>query len=126
MMRNDSDVILDDLLSRWHSWARGFQVCPEPGADPMFRNAKSSRGWDSIDDIVETELNSDTMEAIEFEVNEMADPHRSAIHVNARNLACGHLVWSNPRLPRDPAERALVIFEARILLTKRLLRAGIM
>ena len=126
MMQNEIDQILDDLLSRWHSWARGFQVSPETGADPMFRNAKSGRGWDTIDEIVESELTSDTMKAIDFEVSELADPYRSAIHVNARNLASRHAVWSNPRLPSDPAERALVIVEARILLTKRLLRCGIM
>jgi hypothetical protein len=127
MMRNESDMILDDLLSRWHSWARGFQVCPEPGADPMFRNVKSGRrNWDSLDDIIESDLTSATMEAVDFEVGEMPEPGRSAIYANARNLASRHVVWSSPRLPSDPAERAILILEARTVLMRRLLRAGIM
>ena len=126
MMRDDSSVILDDLLSRWHSWAKGFQVCPEPGADPMFRNAKSSRGWDTVGDIIETELESSTMESIDFEVGEMADPHRSAIYCHARNLASKSAVWRSPRLPEDPATRAILVLEARNILTRRLLRCGVM
>lgn len=127
MMRNDSDVILDDLLSRWHDWARGFQISPEAGADPMFRDVKSGRrNWDSLDDIIESDLTASTMKAMDFEVGEMADPYRAAIYVNARNLASGYSVWSNPRLPSDPLERAIVTTEARIILTKRLLRAGVM
>lgn len=126
MMRDDSSQILDDLLSRWHSWAKGFAICPQPSADPMFRNAKSSRGWDTEGEIIDGELNASTMEGLDFEVGEMADPHRSAIYANARNLASRHTVWSSPRLPTDPAERAILVLEARNMLTKRLLRAGIM
>lgn len=126
MMRNDSDVILDDLLSRWHDWARGFQVCPQPGADPMFRNAKSGRGWDSTQEIIESEIDSSTMEAVDFEAGEMPEPHRSAIYAHARNLSCKHAVWRSPRLPEDPQERAIIVLEARTMLMKRLLRAGVM
>lgn len=125
-MRNESELILDDLLSRWHDWCKGAGHITPICADPMFRNAKSSRGWDTVDDIVEGELTADTMKAIDFEVGEIAEPHRSAIYANARNLASRFAVWSSPRLPKDPAERALLVRDARILLTKRLLRAGIM
>jgi hypothetical protein len=126
-MRDETDLILDDLLSRWHSWAKGFQVCPAPSADPMFRNVKSGRrNWDSLDDIIESDLSSSTMEAIDFEVGEMAEPGRSAIYAHARNLASRVAVWTSPRLPADPKERAILILEARTSLMRRLLRAGIM
>jgi hypothetical protein len=126
MMRDDSDAILDDLLSRWHSWAKGFKVCPEPGADPMFRNVKSGRGWDTVGEIIEDELSASTMQAIDFEVGETPEPHRSALYAHARNLASHHAVWSSPRLPKDPAERALLVLEARTMLMRRMFRAGIM
>lgn len=126
MMRNESDLILDDLLSRWHSWCKGAGHITPICADPMFRNAKSGRSWDTTDEIVESELTNDTMKAIDFEVGEIAEPHRSAIYANARNLASRHAVWMSPRLPADPAQRAILVLEARILITKRLLRAGIM
>jgi hypothetical protein len=126
MMRNENDAILDDLLCSWHVWARGFKVCPEPGADPMFRNAKSPRGWDTTQDIIDGEISESTMESIDFEVGEMADPYRSAIYCHARNLASKYAVWSSPRLPQDPKERAILVLEARNMLTRRLLRAGVM
>jgi hypothetical protein len=125
-MQNESDVILDDLLSRWHSWARGFQVCPAPGADPMFRNVKSGRAWETQYEINEQQINDSTMEAIDFQVGEMAEPHRSAVHAHARNLASKHAVWTSPRMPEDPKERAILVLEARTMLTRRLLRAGVM
>jgi hypothetical protein len=133
MMRNDSDVILDDLLSRWHSYCAGERHITGGGADPMFRNAKSGRGWDTVDEIIDDEIASDTMDAITFHVSgdkrghgAMEEPYRTAIYVHARNLACRHPVWSNPRLPTDPKERAIVITQARSILLVRLLRAGVM
>jgi hypothetical protein len=126
MVRDETDNILDDLLSRWHQWAKGFKVCPEPGADPMFRGVKSGRSWDSTAEIIEDELSSSTMEAIDFQVSEMAEPGRTAIYVNARNCYTGRSVWLSPRLPQDPAIRAVILLEARTELIRRLLRAGVM
>lgn len=126
MMHNDSSAILDDLLSRWHSWARSYSPVPTCGADPMFRNAKSAKGWDTTDQVVEDELNDKTMKAIDFQVGEMVDPHRSAIYIHARNCCTGRNVWLSPRLPADPLERARILGEAKGLLTRRLLSAGVM
>jgi hypothetical protein len=133
MMRNDSDVILDDLLSRWHSYCAGERHITGGGADPMFRNVKSGRGWDTVDEIIEDEIASDTMDAITFHVSgdkrghgAMEEPYRSAIYVHARNLASRHAVWNNPRLPADPKARAAVIAQARGELMRRLLLAGVM
>ena len=126
MMVNDSAVILDDLLSRWHSWARGYMPVPTCGADPMFRNAKSGKGWDSTSDVIEDEINGKMMKAIDFHVSEMPDPHRSAIYVLARNLSTGRNVWLNPRLPCDPLGRAQVVGDARTMLIRRLMSAGVM
>lgn len=133
MMRDETDRILDDLLYRWHQWQCGFSICPAPAADPMFRNVKSGRAWDSTAEIIEDELSSSTMEAIDFHVagdkhgqGGMPEPRRSAIYAHARNLASRHTVWSSPRLPTDPQERAVLILEARTDLMRRLLSAGVM
>lgn len=126
MMRDETDAILDDLLARFHHWMDGFRVCPTPGADPMFRGVKSGRHWDTTDQIVDDEVNSGQMEAMEFEVGEMQEPHRTAIYVNARNCYTGRSVWLSPRLPQDPAIRAVILLEARTELIRRLLRAGVM
>jgi hypothetical protein len=71
MMMNDSAHILNDLLSRFHGWAKGYIPVPVCGADPMFRNAKSGKGWDSVSEIIEDDLDGATMRAVEFHVGEM-------------------------------------------------------
>lgn len=125
-MRNEQHEILDSLLSEWHSWARAEPLQPMRCADPMFRNAKSSKGWDSTSDVIEDEIRDKTMKAIDFQVGEMLEPHRSAIYIHARNCCTGRNVWLSPRLPSDPIERGVILLEAKNALMRRLLGAGIM
>jgi hypothetical protein len=133
-MHNDSDAILDDLLSRWHHWQKEK---PLNGVDrlddPAFRDTSTRSGWDSADDIVDGHLNAVTMCAIDFHVSGdgrgqggMEEPYRAAIYVLARNCYTGAKVWLSPRLPKDPIERGVVIMEARNILTRRLIAAGVM
>lgn len=123
---NDSHYILDDLLSRWHSYCRAYRANQQTPRDPVFRDTKSGRGWDSTDEIIEDEINGSMMEAIDFQVSEMKDPHRAAIYALARNLSTGRSVWLSPRLPKDPLARATVVAEARNQITKRLMAVGVM
>jgi hypothetical protein len=123
---NDSAAILDDLLSRWHSHCRAYKANQQTPRDPMFRDTKSGRGWDSTEDIIEDEIHGSMMESIDFQVSEMQDPHRAAIYALARNLSTGRSVWMSPRLPQDPLQRATIVAEARNQITKRLMAVGVM
>lgn len=125
MMHNDSKNILDAILSDWHKWAKGYQHVGGVSSSPMFRDAKTSRGWDTIDEIIDETIDSCRMAAVNFNVMELQPDHRTAIQLNARNLATGLSVWSSPRLPQDPEERAVLLMEARNKLLKRLLAAGV-
>lgn len=126
MMRDDFHDRLDDLLSRWHHWAKGYIPVPTCGADPMFRNAKSSKSWDSTAEVVEDELTNSQMKSVDFHVSEMKDPHRSAIYIHARNCYTGRNVWLSPRLPKDPMERARILVDAKAIIIGKLLSAGVM
>mgnify|MGYP001568630850 CR=1 FL=1 len=132
MMRNESDSILDDLLSRWHSWCRGNKYQNEAAADPAFKGHRSSRQWDTLDEVIESDLTTATMECMDFVIcgdkrgqGGMDEPYRSAIHVNARNCCTGREVWLSPRLPKDREERRLLVLEARNILLRRLISAGV-
>ena len=125
MRRDDHMLALDDILSRWHHHSSGYNPMKAPGADPMFRNAKSGRGWDTGEG-VDDALNNSTMERVDFEVSEMVDPHRTAIHINARNCATGRKVWMSPRLPADPLACAVIVGEARAMLSDRLVNVGVL
>lgn len=125
MMRNETDQILDDLLSRWHAYCRGSRYQNETSADPAFKNHRSSRQWDSLDEVIDSDLTSSTMKAIDFQVSEMQDPYRAAIYVTARNCYTGREVWLSPRLPQDRDLRKALVVEARCMLLKRLIGAGV-
>ncbi len=124
-MKNEIESLLNDLLAQWHRWASGYRHCAGVGTSPMFRDARTSRGWDSVSDIVDSEIDGGTMEAVNFHVNELSPAHRTALQLQARNLYTGASVWSSPRLPQDPQARAMLLGDARSLLLKRLLAAGV-
>ena len=125
-MRDDSKAIFDDVLARWHLWARGYSPLAVVQVDPAFRGEISRSGWDSQDDINDAEINCKIMEAVDFQVSEMLDPHRTAIYFNARNCATGRSVWTSPRLPNDSIERGVIVMEARNQLMSRLISAGVL
>lgn len=125
MMRNESDHILADLLTSWHKWAAGWAGVAAYGSCAMFTAVRSSRQWDSANDVVDGDLHNSQMQAIDFHVGELSPVHRTAIQIRARNLATGASVWSSLRLPQDPEERAVVMLEAMNALTKRLYAAGV-
>lgn len=134
MLMNDSDQILDDLLARWHHWMTGTPINGVDRLDdPAFRDARSRSGWDSSDDVMDREVEKKLMKAIDFHVGGdsrgqggMSDPHRTAIYFLARNCCTGVKVWESVRLPKDPLELGVVIQEARNILTKRLIKAGVL
>ena len=124
-MHNDSKAILDDILGRWHAYCKGYSAMAVVGVDPMFRGEINRSGWDSSDDIMDAAINKKIMEAVDFQVSEMIDPYRTAIHMAARNCYTGVSVWRSPRLPSDPLERGVIVGDARAKLTTRLINVGV-
>lgn len=134
MQMNDTDAILDDILSRWHHWQKEKPINGVDRLDdPVFRDAASRCGWDSAGDIVDRELEAHVMAAVDFHVSGdergeggLDEPYRAAIYCIARNCYTGRKVWMSPRLPQDPMERGVVLLEARNMITRRLMDAGVM
>ena len=124
MMVNDVDNLLNHLLVSWHKWALGYQHVGGINTSPMFRGGKPNKTRDD-DDGVDGALHNSTMAAIDAQVMDMIDIHRTAIQIQARNLVAGVSVWRSPRLPVDPVERHIVLLEARNALLRRLIAAGV-
>jgi len=122
----EAQQTLDQLLSAWHQWAQGYQHVGGINSSPMFRSAKSSRGWDTVDEIVSHEIDGDQMKAIDFHVMQLCDVYRTALQLQARNLATGRNVWNSARIPTDIHQRAEILSSARHGLTVRLRNAGIL
>ena len=123
----DTKNTLDELLADWHIYCKGHSQSGYPGACAMFKDAKSSKQWDSTTDIHEDIAKREAMKAIDFAVFDcMRDPFKAAIIAHAHNLATGHAVWTSPRLPTDRMERIKILNEAVDILTGRLKNAGIL
>lgn len=133
MLMNDPDKILDDLLSRWHGWMREKPVNGVDRLDdPAFRDVQSA-GYDVSDDEADERINAHRMATVDFCVSGdsrgqggLEQPYRTAIYFLARNCYTGRKVWLSKRLPKDPMELGVIICEARNILMRRLMAAGVM
>ena len=125
-MMSDTHEILNSLLCDWHRWAVGYQHVGGINTSPMFREVKNGRQWDSLQDIMDTDLEQSRMEAIDHIIMALEAMHRTALQIQARNLYTGRSVWSSARLPASAEERALVLTSARAVLTMKLQKAGIL
>ena len=119
---------LDDLLSRWHSWAlsdrgvRGFNRKALVVGDCRPRRLQHEGQQDQLD----ADIDTAQCRQVDHEVRQLEDPYRTAIYLDARNLCTGVAVWNSRRLPSDPQERAVIVKAARGYLTVRLQSAGVM
>jgi len=121
------EASLDDILSRWHHWAS--TACMVRGFAPLAAgcwNYRASRQYDDANGALDGDLEDSTMAVVDFQVSEMRDPWRAAIHAHARNLNIGRSVWRSPRLPEDRQVRADLVREACCMLAKRLTTAGVL
>jgi hypothetical protein len=125
-MMNDSAEILNSLLCDWHRWAKGYQHVGGINTSPMFREVKSGRQWDTVDEIISSDLVHSQMEALDSIIMQLRDVYRTSLQLQARNLHTGYAVWTSARLPADPLERATILGEARAELTVKLQNAGVL
>lgn len=123
---HDHNAILDDLLARWHAWGKHYNpVRGYPSADCACREARISRQYDYENGAMDAEVDNFIMKAIDFQVSEMADPHRACIYILARNCYTGREVRLSNRVPSDKQQRVNLAIEARNLLLKRLISSGV-
>ena len=125
-MTNDTAETMNTLLADWHRWAIGYKYVGGIGSSPMYRQVKPSRGWDTVDEIIDSDVHHGQMEAIDHAIMALADVHRTALQIQARNLHTGVSVWVSARLPQDVEARAVLLASAREELLQRLQDMGVM
>ena len=125
-MMNDSYEILNSMLAEWHAWAKGYQHAAGISSSPMFRECKGGRHWDTLSEIIDSDLENSRMEAIDAIIMALCDVYRTSLQIQARNLHTGRSVWTSARLPQDMGERNQILAEARQALSGKLRDAGIL
>lgn len=124
---DESAQILDDLLCRWCNWSRPVSVGRGwQHTSVGLGQYRTSRQYDDTNGALDADIEHVRLKAVDHQIQEMADPWRTAIHAEGRRLVVGVDVFSSPRLPVDPDSRRQVIAHARSLLVGRLQRAGVM
>lgn len=123
MNATDQSAILDDLLCQWCAWAQGEQsgrgFSNSAAGFSLYRASRQH----NVDDLY-VEVDKSMMKTIDFQVSQMQDPYRAAIHMNAKNLAAGRDVFKSPRVPTG-IEGANILRTARATLILRLVDAGV-
>ena len=125
-MTPETQASLDDLLIRWHVWASSAKLvrgwAPKALVCGEYR---VSRQYDDWNGALDEALENAQMRAVDFQVSEMAEPYRSAVHQMARALHVGVAVFISPRLPADREARVIIVDAAREMIAKRLQAAGL-
>lgn len=117
---------LDEILKDWHRWMRsqsvGLGYAPKAAGFGMYR---ASRQYDTENGALDDDADASLSEAVDAQVSAMPDPHRSAIHMCARNLYTDRNVWVSARVIASGRDPAQVQQEARQMLWARLISAGL-
>lgn len=117
----DEDLVLNDLLSRWHAWASDWRTALGFPTEAAFAHQyRTSRQHDDGNGALDQDVDNIVMAGVDGCINAIEQPWRNALQINARNLHTGVAVWRSPRLPKDELARALLVSDARALLLKEL------
>ena len=118
----DALLILMHMAENADSYVQGY---PKEAAGMKMYKTPNRYGSDgfTFDDDAQALKAGETVSAI---VMEMADPHRTCLRFEARNLKTGVSVWLSPRLPLDPVERSVIRQEARNMLARKLQSVGLL
>lgn len=105
---------INSLLAQWHAWSAGHSLTyGYPSVNTSCRSARSSRQYDDANGGLDAHIDHVLMEAVDGVIDTIADPWRSALSVQARNLHTGAQVWNSPRLPSCPKARGELLQVAR-------------
>lgn len=125
-MQSDIDNLLNSLLVQWHRWGTRCSMGKGyPTRDATCRGARASRQYDDDNGALDAAIDDSVMESFDAAAYRVHQPWLTALQFQARNMATA-AVWTSPRLPTDPMERAVLTLEARNRLMKELARNGIL
>jgi hypothetical protein len=108
------------LLVAWHRLDDIAPVAGYPPECPSCMDYRTSRQYDDTNGAQETSARTYMAQRVGREVDAMAEPHRTALYVLARNRSTGVMVWASPRLPADNEDRAALVADALARLSERI------
>jgi hypothetical protein len=118
---------LSGILAHWHRWQEAYKHGKGyPSRSAGCGDWRASTQWDSMNGALDNDQANERMGIVEFEVQQIEQPGRTGLYVNARALALGLSVFRSPRLPEDQIACLEIIAGARDELTRRLRGRGVL
>jgi hypothetical protein len=116
-VRDESDEILDDLLSRWY-WLRkdGGTTRGHAKRSLVVGDYRDSRQYDDANGKLDADADESDACMVDAALLRMDNPYRIAIEFDARNLYSGLAVWRSARLPENSDERDRILLKARVII----------
>lgn len=125
---------LDDLqqehitycLGLWHRWSKASERAASGYArvSAGFASYRTSRQYDDANGSLDDEADMSLARGVDQCVGRIADPWRTALHVEARNVDAPARVWATARIDLEELKR--VTQEARQKLWDELRKAGLL
>lgn len=109
MKRNQSlDALqlehIDHLLGEWHHWSKSKSIgLGYPKTAAGCSQYRASRQYDDSNGAIDQDADTALCQAVDAAIEAMADPWRTALHIEARNLTSSK-VWTSPRVPAEMLE----------------------
>lgn len=105
---------IDHLLAEWHHWCKAEKTATGyPRTAAGCSQYRASRQYDLHNGALDQDADNALSQAVDATIAKMADPWRSALHIEARNLTSAR-VWESPRIPAEMV--ALVTRQAKQML----------
>ena len=118
-MKRDIDLL--ELLVLWWKYESAWTpVEGYPQECPSTAGYRASRQYDDANGAMETDARGQLAQHIGRIVASIDEPHRSALHMVARNRSSGVSVWTSVRLPADADARAVIVAVAMDLFAQAL------
>lgn len=120
------DASLDHFLALMHRASSSYHLGQGyPSRAAGTDQYRSSRQYDGENGAMDGEADHAIGVAVSRLVDSMADPHRTCLRIEARNIQTGIKAWTSARLPLCPVERSIIRTEARNRLWRLLISSGI-
>jgi hypothetical protein len=127
--RDEIDYKLDHLLAQWYAWRREYRWGRGHKSGAVTRDYQTPTHYDwhngAADARAEDLVNRQVEECVELVPN-TPERWRTAIEFEAMNLVTGAQVWHSSALPADKEAREVLVLQARNMLLRELMRAGVM
>lgn len=111
---------ISHILALWHAWSKASSRVGAGYArvSPGFESHRTSRQYDDANGALADAADMQMARAVDAIISRIDEPHRTALHIEAKNIDAPGRVWANARIDLIGLEK--ITEEARGIMWARL------